>query len=156
MPSPKDKLLQKAMRLILEVIYEPTFYHSSHGIRPQRSSHTALRAVKQQFQTANWVIEGHISKCFDSIDHHKLMKLIENKILDRKFTRLIWKSLKAGYFGFNWYHNNISGTPQGFIISPLLANIFMTQLDSFMEQVKKNFNIASKSLPKKQIDISTR
>lgn len=87
--SPRDKLVQEAMRLILEAIFEPLFSDSSHGFRPLRSCHTALKEVKTQFQPTVWVIEGDISKCFDSIDHHKLMEIIEEKILDRKFTRLI-------------------------------------------------------------------
>lgn len=143
--SPRDKIVQEAMRMVLEAVYEPLFSVHSHGFRPQRGCHTALKEVKEQFQPAVWVIEGDISKCFDSIDHHKLMDLIEAKISDRKFTRLIWKSLRAGYFEFFRYHNNIAGTPQGSIISPILANIFMTQLDDFVEELEANFNKGSKS-----------
>ncbi len=142
---PRDKLVQEAMRMILEAVFEPTFSNSSHGFRPGRGCHTALQAVRQNFQPTVWIIEGDISKCFDSIDHSKLMKLIEEKILDRKFTKLIWKSLKAGYFEFTIYHNNITGTPQGSIISPILANIFMSQLDIKVEQLKKDFDIGQKS-----------
>jgi group II intron reverse transcriptase/maturase len=143
--SPRDKLVQEVMRLILEAIYEPTFSDSSHGFRPKRSCHTALKTVSQQFQSTPWIIEGDISKCFDSIDYQKLMALIESKILDRKFTRLIWKSLKAGHFEFTTYQNNISGTPQGSIISPILANIYMTQLDQFIENLKSEFDLGHKS-----------
>ena len=142
---PRDKLVQEAMRMILEAVFEPTFSDSSHGFRPGRGCHTALKAVRQNFQPSIWIIEGDISKCFDSIDHSKLMKIIEDKILDRKFTKLIWKSLKAGYFEFTIYHNNIIGTPQGSIISPILANIFMSQLDKKVEQLKKDFDIGNKS-----------
>lgn len=142
---PRDKLVQEAMRLILEAVFEPTFSDTSHGFRPGRSCHSALKAVRQNFQPSTWVIEGDISKCFDSIDHSKLMKIIEQKILDRKFTKLIWKSLKAGYFEFKVYHNNISGTPQGSIISPILANIFMSELDRMVEQLKEEFDVGSKS-----------
>lgn len=141
----RDKLVQEAMRMVLEAVYEPLFSGHSHGFRPLKSCHTALKEVKEQFQPSVWVIEGDISKCFDSIDHHKLMELIEDKISDRKFTRLIWKSLRAGYFEFHKYHNNIAGTPQGSSISPILANIFMTQLDNFVEELEANFNRGSKS-----------
>jgi len=86
---PRDKIVQEAMRMILNAIYEPLFKEESHGFRPQRGCHSALKYINQKFQSSTWVIEGDISKCFDSIDHHKLMQLIESKILDRKFTRLI-------------------------------------------------------------------
>ncbi len=86
---PRDEIVQEAMRMILNAIYEPLFKEESHGFRPQRGCHSALKYINQKFQSSTWVIEGDISKCFDSIDHHKLMQLIESKILDRKFTRLI-------------------------------------------------------------------
>jgi retron-type reverse transcriptase len=86
---PRDKLVQEAMRMILEAVFEPTFSKYSHGFRPGKGCHSALKAVRQDFQPTNWIIEGDISKCFDSIDHAKLMNIIEAKILDRKFTRLI-------------------------------------------------------------------
>nr|ATI20532.1 group II intron reverse transcriptase/maturase [Juglanconis juglandina] len=145
--SPRDKIVQEAMRMVLEAVYEPLFSAHSHGFRPLRGCHTALKEVKEQFQPSVWVIEGDISKCFDSIDHHKLMGLIEKKISDRKFTRLIWKSLRAGFFEFHRYQNNIAGTPQGSIISPILANIFMSQLDEFVEGLITKFNRGTKSRP---------
>lgn len=138
--SPRDKIVQEAIRIILEAIYEPLFLDSSHGFRPNRSCHTALKDVSRQFKSVTWIIEGDISKCFDSIDHRLLMNLIEKKILDRRFTNLIRKSLVAGYFDFKHYHSNIAGTPQGSIISPILANIFLHQLDVFAHQLKKEFD----------------
>ena len=142
--SLRDKLVQETMRMILEAIWEPLFDNNSHGFRPNRSCHTALRQVKDQFKPVIWVIEGDISKCFDNIDHKKLMDLIESKILDRKFTRLIWKSLKAGYFEFRTYSNNLAGTPQGSIISPILSNILMSQLDNHINGLKSKFDIGSR------------
>jgi retron-type reverse transcriptase len=149
-----DNLVQEAMRLILEQIYEPLFLDSSHGFRPNRSSHTALKTISKQFQSSTWIIEGALTKsnCLNRIDHHKLMTLIESKILDRKFTRLIWKSLRAGHLEFanesKKYHNNLgtlsSGNllpyKAGSIISPILYNIFMTQFDSFMEEQINNYD----------------
>jgi len=137
---PMDKIVQEAMRIILNAIFEPTFLDSSHGFRPNRGCHTALKYVHQKFQPSTWIIEGDISKCFDSIDHHELMKIIERKILDRQFTKLIWKSLRAGYFEFATYQHNIAGTPQGSIISPLLANVFLHQLDVYVNEIKMSFD----------------
>jgi hypothetical protein len=86
---PIDKIVQEGMRIILNAIFEPTFKDVSHGFRPNRSCHTALKFMKSQFQPCTWLIEGDMSQCFPSIDHQRLMKIIEKKILDRKFTRLI-------------------------------------------------------------------
>nr|YP_010183843.1 hypothetical protein LI437_mgp26 [Coccidioides posadasii]QVG61966.1 hypothetical protein [Coccidioides posadasii] len=141
---PRDKIVQEAMRIILNAIYEPTFLESSHGFRPNKSCHSALKQVYQKFKAISWVIEGDISKCFDSIDHHRLVNLIEAKILDKQFIKLIWKSLRAGYFEFKVYNNNIIGTPQGSIISPLLANIFLHQLDVFVEDLRIKFDKGSR------------
>jgi retron-type reverse transcriptase len=137
---PRDKIVQEALRIILEAIYEPIFLDSSHGFRSNKSCHTALKSFYNDFKHSQWLIEGDISKCFDCIDHHRLMKLIEDKIKDRKFTRLISKSLKAGYFEFRVLHNNIAGTPQGSIISPILANIFLHQLDTYVAKLKDDFD----------------
>lgn len=138
--SPRDKIVQEAIRIILNAIYEPAFIESSHGFRPNRGCHTALEAIKLHFQSASWVIEGDISKCFDSIDHQKLMNLIEKKILDKQFTKLIWKSLRCGYFEFARYERNIVGTPQGSIISPILSNIYLHQLDVEIQILKDKFD----------------
>jgi len=137
---PRDKIVQEAMRIILNAVFEPTFLESSHGFRPQKSCHSALEKIKHEFKPVAWVIEGDITKCFDSIDHTLLMKLIETKISDRQFTKLISKSLNAGYFETKVISHNIVGTPQGSIISPILCNIFMHQLDVFVENFKNEFD----------------
>lgn len=137
---PRDKIVQEAIRMILNAIYEPLFMKWSHGFRPNRSCHTALEEVRNNFKPVSWAIEGDISKCFDSIDHKKLLSLIESKILDRRFTNLIRKSLKAGYFEFKNLKYNIAGTPQGSIVSPILANIFLHQLDEYVYELKKGFD----------------
>nr|AAB95256.1 RT-like protein [Venturia inaequalis] len=138
--SPMDKIVQEAMRLVLEAIYDPVFLDCSHGFRPNKSCHTALKSVSQEFQPVQWVIEGDLAKFFDSISHSKLMKLVESKITDRRFTNLIWKALTAGYFEFKIYKSNIVGTPQGSIVSPILANIFLHQLDLFVNCLKRDFD----------------
>jgi len=138
--SPRDKIVQEVIRMILEVIFEPTFSSSSHGFRPNRSCHTALRQVKTQFGAASYYLEGDISKCFDSFNHLVLMKIIEGKVKDRQFTALIWKALRAGYFEFHQVQNSIVGTPQGSVLSPLLANIYLDALDVFMERRREEYN----------------
>lgn len=136
---PRDKIVQESMRIILNAIYEPLFMEQSHGFRPGRGCHSALKQVNQKFQSTVWLIEGDIEKCFDKIDHTKLMNLIEGKILDRKFTRLIWKSLRANLMETKIIKHNIIGTFQGSIISPILANIFLHQLDEAVYKIKENF-----------------
>lgn len=136
----RDKVVMEIMKMILEAIFEPRFSHNSHGFRPSHSSHTALKQVRSQFQVCTWYIEGDISKCFDSIDHHLLMNIIEKVILDRKFTNLIWKSLRAGYFTFNEIEFSFVGAPEGSIISPTLANIFLHELDTYVESLKETFD----------------
>jgi nicotine oxidoreductase len=138
--NPRDKLVQEVIRMVLEAIYEPLFQDNSHGFRPNRSCHSALRTVFTKFVGTTWWIEGDFHKCFDSISHDKLIKLLENKILDKRFIQLIRKSLNAGYFDFKTYVTNIIGIPQGSIISPILANIFLHQLDSFVLKLKDSFD----------------
>lgn len=136
----QDKIVQEAIRIILNAIYEPTFIESSHGFRPNRGCHTALEAIKRKFKSVSWIMVCNISKSFDSIDHQRLMNLIENKILDRQFTKLIRKSLRCGYFEFARYERNIVGTPQGSIISPILSNIYIHQLDVEIQKNKDRFD----------------
>lgn len=135
-----DKIVQAAIKIILEAVYEPCFSPSSHGLRPGKNCHSAIKYFDQQFKPATWLIEGHIDQCFDSIDHGKLMLLLEAKFLDRQFTKLIRKALSAGYFEFKSVSHSIVAIPQGSIISPVLANIFLDQLDQFAAQLKTQFD----------------
>jgi len=138
--NPRDKLVQEVIRLVLDAIYEPLFYDNSHGFRQLKSCHTGLRYIFTKFTGTSWWIEGDIQNCFDSIPHDKLMLLIESKIKDQRFTQLIRKALNAGYFDFKTHITNIVGTPQGSIISPILANIYLHQLDEFVLKLKANFD----------------
>lgn len=140
--TPRDNIVLEAMKMILEAIYEQNFSDNSHGFRPLRSSHSAMKAFYKNFQDSKWLIEGNIYNCFDSIEHKKLLNLIERKISDRRFTHYINKALKAGYFKFRTYKQNIAvfETPQGSIISPLLANIYLHQLDEYIASLKENFD----------------
>lgn len=131
-PTGTDKLVQEACRIILEAIYEPKFSNLSHGFRPNRSCHTALKNISTWMGT-KWFIEFDIKGCFDNIDHEILINILNKRIDDKRFISLITKLIKAGYLE-NWkYGNTFSGTPQGGIISPILANIYLDQLDKFIE-----------------------
>jgi retron-type reverse transcriptase len=126
--------------MILEAIFEPTFSVNSHGFRPNRGCHTALRQIKTQFGSASFIIEGDISKCFDSFDHEILINLISRKISDQRFIQLIWKALRAGYMEFHTTQHSIIGTPQGSIISPILSNIYLHELDVFIQELKNSYD----------------
>ena len=139
-PSIEDKLIQYAIKYILEAIYEGSFSEHSHGFRPRRSCHTALREIKSTFRGFKWFIEGDIKGFFDNIDHHVLVDILRRRIADEHFLGLIWKFLKAGYLEDWEFHKTFSGTPQGGIISPILANIYLNELDTFMQELQKRYN----------------
>ena len=143
-PSFRDKLIQDVLRQILEAVYEPVFSAHSHGFRPNKSCHTALKEISRSFRSTKWFVEGDIKGCFDNIDHAVLLNLISEKIKDSKFINLIGKFLKAGYME-NWqYYKTYSGTPQGGILSPILANIYLHELDRKVEVMQKEFNAPAK------------
>lgn len=139
-PSTDDKLLQEVVRMILEAIYEPTFSDNSHGFRPNRSCHTALKEISMLFTGAKWIIEGDIKACFDSFDHHITIQLLRKRIKDEAFISLMWKFLRAGYMEQWTYHETYSGSPQGSGVSPILANIYLNELDEFMAKMKADFD----------------
>ena len=140
-PSTDDKLIQEVIRMILEAIYEPTFSNNSHGFRPNRSCHTALREVVTIFTGAKWIIEGDIKACFDSFDHHVTVNLLRRRIDDEAFISLMWKFLRAGYMEQWIYHTTYSGSPQGSGMSPIISNIYLHELDIFMEELKNEFDM---------------
>ena len=132
LPNFTDKLVQEVLRQILETYYEPRFRDSSHGFRPRRGCHTALASLKK-FKGAAWFIEGDIKGCFDNIDHKILMAILARDIQDGRLLNLLRMLLEAGYMEEWHYHRTFSGTPQGGILSPLLANIYLNELDAFIE-----------------------
>jgi group II intron reverse transcriptase/maturase len=132
-PTWSDKLLQEVIRLILEAYYEPTFSDHSHGFRPNRGCHTALTEIDEAWLGTTWFIEGDIKGCFDNIDHQVLLSVLAEKIHDDRFVRLIANLLEAGYLEDWKYGAPLSGTPQGGIVSPILANIYLGRLDKFVE-----------------------
>jgi len=134
MPTWSDKVLQEVIRLILSAYYEPQFSDHSHGFRPERGCHTALREIYHGWPGTTWYIEGDISGCFDALDHEILLTTLKEKIHDGRFLQLIKELLEAGYME-NWkWNETLSGSPQGGIISPLLANIYLDKLDKFVEE----------------------
>lgn len=141
---PTDKVVQEVMRMILEAIFEPTFSDSSHGFRVGRSCHTALKQVRDNWSGVTWIIEGDIKGCFDNISHDKLIDQLNLRIKDERFVNLIRKALKAGYFDNGAFFSGTVGTPQGSIISPILANIFLDQLDRKVESLIKEHEKGAK------------
>ncbi len=137
--SGDDKLVQEVVRSILERIYEPIFADSSHGFRPGRSPHTALQQIGQQWTAVKWMIDMDIQSYFDTINHELLMSLLEKKIEDKRFLSLIKAMLDAGYLEDWRYHASYSGVPQGSIVSPILANVYLHELDQFLQVVKTQF-----------------
>lgn len=135
LPNWTDKLVQEVMRMILEAYYEPRFRESSHGFRPQRGCHTALTYLHHTFRSVSWFIEGDIRACFDSIDHEVLLKILARDIHDGRFLNLIGSGLKAGVVEEWEYKPTLAGVPQGGIISPLLSNIYLHELDTYIEEV---------------------
>jgi len=133
LPDWSSKLVQEVMRLLLNAYYEPQFSDYAHGFRPERGCHTALREIKKWDGTA-WFIEGDISKCFDKLDHQVMLSILRENIHDEKFIRLINELLEAGYLEDWKYHATLSGTPQGGVLSPLLANAYLDRLDRFVEK----------------------
>lgn len=126
--------------MILEAIYEGSFDANSHGFRPKRSCHTALRQIQQTFNGARWFIEGDIKGFFDNINHDVMISILRKRIDDERFIRLIRKFLNAGYIE-DWVFNKAySGTPQGGIISPILANIYLDQFDRYMREYISQFD----------------
>jgi group II intron reverse transcriptase/maturase len=139
-PAFEDKLVQEVVRMILEAIYEGHFESTSHGFRPRRSCHTALMQVQRTFTGTRWFIEGDIKGFFDNINHDVLVGILRERIDDDRFIRLIRKFLNAGYVEDCVFHKTYSGTPQGGIVSPILANIYLDRLDKYVKEYIQNFD----------------
>lgn len=135
LPSWSDKLVGEVVRLILEAYYEPTFSDHSHGYRPGRGCHTALSEVRKYWTGTTWFIEGDIADCFGSLDHKIMLSIIAEDFHDGRFLRLLHNMLQAGYLEDWIYHPTLSGAPQGGVVSPCLSNVYLSKLDSFVENI---------------------
>jgi group II intron reverse transcriptase/maturase len=146
-PTVRDRVVQCAVKNILEPIFEADFWHVSYGFRPGRGCHAALEHIRMSMRPRvkaedgqrqrtpyQWIIEGDIKGCFDNIDHHRLMKRVRARVTDGKVTRLIAQFLKAGVLSDGFLLPTDKGTPQGGVISPLLANIALGVIEERYER----------------------
>ncbi len=134
LPTWSDKLVAEVVRLLLEAYYDVQFSDRSHGFRPGRGCHTALREVVEVWKGTHWFIEGDISDCFGSLDHQVMTAVLAEKIHDGRFLRLVSNMLTAGYLQDWRWHATLSGAPQGGVASPILSNIYLDRLDTFVER----------------------
>lgn len=151
-PAIRDRIVQEALRMILEPIYEADFVQHSYGFRPGRCTMDAMRCIlwaatgpRKYF----WVIEGDIRSYFDTIHHRTLMQLLRRRVADNRLLDLIWQFLRAGVMERKLFHATTEGTPQGGIISPLLANVYLHELDRFMDKYT-NLTEAAKARRRRQ------
>jgi group II intron reverse transcriptase/maturase len=135
-PSPRDKIVQEGMRILLECIFNVQFRESSHAFRPGRGCHTALNLVRLHFGKSNWFIKGDINQQYSSIDHNILVSILREKIQDEPFIDLVYKYMRVGYGEKPDEVTPIKlGLIEGGLISPILSNIYMHPFDEWMEDV---------------------
>jgi RNA-directed DNA polymerase len=137
-PTIRDRIVQEALCMILEPIWEADLSNRSYGFRPNRSTYDAISYLSNRLAgnggwKFQWVIEGDISSYFDTIPHRRLIKAIKKRVADRDIRDLLWKFLRAGVMEQGEQQETLTGTPQGGIISPLVANIYLHELDMYME-----------------------
>jgi group II intron reverse transcriptase/maturase len=138
--SPRDKIIQEAIRSILSCIYEPKFTNYSHGFRPNKSAHTALKELKS-WREATWFLEFDIKKCFDTINRKRLVNILQEEIQDQGLFDILHKMFQAKVINLEFGNeDNEIGTPQGSIISPILCNIYLNKLDTHVKELILNTN----------------
>jgi RNA-directed DNA polymerase len=134
LPCVRDKVVQEALRSLIEPIFEEGFLDGSHGFRPNRSTETACRQLEEELRAGKvWVVDADIAGCYDNIDHEKLLDEVNRRIADGKILELIRRFLKAGVMEEMKLQDSEKGTPQGGIVSPLLANIYLHAMDERLE-----------------------
>lgn len=146
-PSGRDKVVQEAMRILLEVIYEGKFSDLSHGFRPNRSCHTALKQISK-WNGITWMIEGDIKGFFDNVNHTLLAGFLQKHIKDQRFIDLYWKLVRAGYIDDGVKYNTFNGVPQGGIVSPILSNIYLHEFDTYVQELIEEFSSKEKNISK--------
>ena len=137
-PTLRDRIVQRAMLMAMEPIWESDFHRLSYGFRPERSVHHAIRTVKLQLQDSTetvgrWVIEGDLSSYFDTVHHKKLMHCVRKRVRDQRFMALLWRFLRAGHVDKGLFRAAEEGVPQGGVLSPLLSNIMLNEFDWWMD-----------------------
>ena len=140
-PTLRDRIVQRAMVMAMEPIWESDFHRNSYGFRPKRSVHHAIQAVAAQMTDTGrsrtkgrWAIEGDLASYFDTVHHRKLVSCVKRRIHDRRFILVLWRLLRAGHVDAGIFHVSSAGVPQGGVISPLLSNIMLNELDQYMEE----------------------
>ena len=137
-PTLRDRIVQRAMLMAMEPIWESDFHRDSYGFRPQRSVHHAIRTVKLQLQDSTdtkgrWVIEGDLASYFETVHHRRLMRCVRKRIRDTRFLSLLRRFIKAGHVDRGLFRAASEGVPQGGVISPLLSNIMLHEFDAYLE-----------------------
>jgi RNA-directed DNA polymerase len=139
-PCLKDRIVQRAMLMVMEPIWESDFHNLSYGFRPNRSVHHAIRTLKLQLQdnklakAGRWIIEGDLASYFDMVHHKILMKTVRKRIRDKRFLTLLWRFLKAGCIDNRMFKAAHEGVPQGGVLSPLLSNIMLNEFDQWLDK----------------------
>ena len=134
-PTIEDRIVQMAVKIVIEPVFEADFKDSSYGFRPKRNAHQALEVVRKACNNKGWwVVDADIKGYFDAINHDKLMKLVGMRVNDRRVVKLLWQWLKAGIMNDGNYQESDTGSPQGGVISPLLANIYLHYFDTMWEK----------------------
>nr|WP_320016568.1 reverse transcriptase domain-containing protein [uncultured Desulfobacter sp.] len=137
-PTIRDRIVQRAMLMAMDPIWESDLHRLSYGFRPEQSVHHAISTVKFQLQdgthsSGRWVIEGDLASYFDTVHHKLLLKYVRKRIRDERFLSLLWRFVKAGHVDRGLFCASSEGVPQGGVISPLLSNIMLNEFDQWLE-----------------------